>query len=249
MSSTHLVSNPLAQGRACQYYGPCHPGPAKCWNVLAVFLHKMLSLLWGIVRIGCHFQPRRVENYRAMFGQCPPRILKNLGSKPEKVICYFCSISISLPEYWRRSPKQEFKTTVICVCVCVSNISPTSNMTDRSAYVGVKVSEQSFRQDPGKIPDWKGKKAQPTNKTSTISTWCRIFSRVSSWQMDVETQKGKNPTSKIDVARMTKKKCHPHVPMVHWHEPGNHHQNPGRINRSMYRCAQRHRHTSRRCGS
>ena len=209
----------------------------------------MLSLLWGIVRIGCHFQPRRVENYRAMFGQCPPRILKNLGSKPEKVICYFCSISISLPEYWRRSPKQEFKTTVICVCVCVSNISPTSNMTDRSAYVGVKVSEQSFRQDPGKIPDWKGKKAQPTNKTSTISTWCRIFSRVSSWQMDVETQKGKNPTSKIDVARMTKKKCHPHVPMVHWHEPGNHHQNPGRINRSMYRCAQRHRHTSRRCGS
>lgn len=122
MSSTHLVSNPLAQGRACQYYGPCHPGPAKCWNVLAVFLHKMLSLLWGIVRIGCHFQPRRVENYRAMFGQCPPRILKNLGSKPEKVICYFCSISISLPEYWRRSPKQEFKTTVICVCVCVSPI-------------------------------------------------------------------------------------------------------------------------------
>lgn len=119
MSSTHLVSNPLAQGRACQYYGPCHPGPAKCWNVLAVFLHKMLSLLWGIVRIGCHFQPRRVENYRAMFGQCPPRILKNLGSKPEKVICYFCSISISLPEYWRRSPKQEFKTTVICVCVCL----------------------------------------------------------------------------------------------------------------------------------
>lgn len=114
--STHLVSNRLAQCPACQYYGPCHPVPANCWNVLAVFLHKMLSLLWEIVRIvGCHFQPLRVENYRAVFGQCSPRILKSVGSKPEKVICYFCSISISLPEYWRRSPKQEFKTTVICV--------------------------------------------------------------------------------------------------------------------------------------
>ena len=85
-----------------------------------------------------------------------------------------------------------------------------------------RVRAQSFWQDPGKIPDWEGKKAQLTGfflyqHGAGFCPW------VACWQVEVETQKGKNLTWK-DVARMTKKKYH--IPIVHWHKPGNHHQNP-----------------------
>ena len=144
--STHLVSNRLAQCPACQYYGPCHPVPANCWNVLAVFLHKMLSLLWEIVRIvGCHFQPLRVENYRAMFGQCSPRILKSVGSKPERwfaisVLFLFLCLSIE-GDLQNKNLKQQSS-------VCLQYF--TNLQHDRSAYVGVTraVVPARSRQDP-----------------------------------------------------------------------------------------------------
>ena len=62
------------------------------------------------------FSPRFSELFgHVRHPECSPRIFKKFGFRPRRGDFMWFSISISLPEYWRRSPKQEFQTTIICV--------------------------------------------------------------------------------------------------------------------------------------
>lgn len=105
----------------------------------------------------------------------------------------------------------------------------TNLQHDRSAYVGVTYP----RSRSGKIPARSqiGRVRKPSQPIRLLLYQHGAgFSPgflLDKWML--KHKKVKIRLKKIDVARMTRKKWHPHIPMVHRHEPGNHHQNPGRI--------------------